>query len=83
MRAKERGVKREVDNLSVVECQRSPLADAAFVCRRLAREVGPYEEIGAGYVALTEELNSLGYAVTVRRSQVYLDCATPMQRLAS
>ena len=33
---------------------------------------GPYEEIGAGYVALTEELNSLGYAVTGPASEVYL-----------
>ena len=33
---------------------------------------GPYEEIGAGYAALTEELNSLGYAVTGPASEVYL-----------
>jgi effector-binding domain-containing protein len=33
---------------------------------------GPYEEIGAGYDALTEELNSLGYAVTGPASEVYL-----------
>ena len=33
---------------------------------------GPYEEIGAGYLALTEELNSLGYAVTGPASEVYL-----------
>jgi effector-binding domain-containing protein len=33
---------------------------------------GPYEEIGGGYVALTEELNSLGYAVTGPASEVYL-----------
>jgi effector-binding domain-containing protein len=33
---------------------------------------GPYEEIGAGYTALTEELNSLGYAVTGPASEVYL-----------
>jgi effector-binding domain-containing protein len=33
---------------------------------------GPYEEIGTGYVALTEELNSLGYAVTGPASEVYL-----------
>ena len=33
---------------------------------------GPYEEIGAGYIALTEELNSLGYAVTGPASEVYL-----------
>jgi len=33
---------------------------------------GPYDEIGAGYVALTEELNSLGYAVTGPASEVYL-----------
>ena len=33
---------------------------------------GPYEEIGAGYVAITEELNSLGYAVTGPASEVYL-----------
>ena len=33
---------------------------------------GPYEEIGAGYEALTAELNSLGYAVTGPVSEVYL-----------
>ena len=33
---------------------------------------GPYDEIGAGYAALTEELNSLGYAVTGPASEVYL-----------
>jgi effector-binding domain-containing protein len=33
---------------------------------------GPYEEIGAGYAALTAELNSLGYAVTGPASEVYL-----------
>jgi effector-binding domain-containing protein len=33
---------------------------------------GPYEEIGAGYETLTEELNSLGYAVTGPASEVYL-----------
>jgi effector-binding domain-containing protein len=33
---------------------------------------GPYEEIGAGYVAHTEELNALGYAVTGPASEVYL-----------
>lgn len=33
---------------------------------------GPYEEIGAGYAALTAELNSLGYAVTGPVSEVYL-----------
>jgi len=33
---------------------------------------GPYEEIGAGYAALTEELNSLGYAITGPASEVYL-----------
>lgn len=33
---------------------------------------GPYEEIGAGYIALTEELDSLGYAVTGPASEVYL-----------
>lgn len=42
---------------------------------------GPYEEIGAGYAALTEELNSLGYAVTGPASEVYLvgsdSAATP------
>ena len=33
---------------------------------------GPYEEIGAGYAALTAELNSLGYAVAGPASEVYL-----------
>jgi effector-binding domain-containing protein len=33
---------------------------------------GPYEEIIAGYTAITEELNSLGYAVTGPASEVYL-----------
>jgi effector-binding domain-containing protein len=33
---------------------------------------GPYDEIGTGYAALTEELNSLGYAVTGPASEVYL-----------
>ncbi|MBM3146398.1 MAG: GyrI-like domain-containing protein [Actinobacteria bacterium] len=33
---------------------------------------GSYQEIGAGYTALTEELNSLGYAVTGPASEVYL-----------
>jgi effector-binding domain-containing protein len=33
---------------------------------------GPYEEIGAGYAALSAELNSLGYAVTGPASEVYL-----------
>ena len=33
---------------------------------------GPYTEIGAGYAALTKELNSLGYAVTGPASEVYL-----------
>jgi effector-binding domain-containing protein len=33
---------------------------------------GRYEEIGAGYAALTAELNSLGYAVTGPASEVYL-----------
>jgi effector-binding domain-containing protein len=33
---------------------------------------GPYDEIGAGYDALTAELNSLGYAVTGPASEVYL-----------
>lgn len=33
---------------------------------------GPYHEIGAGYTALTEELNSIGHAVTGPASEVYL-----------
>ena len=33
---------------------------------------GPYEEIGAGYAALTEELNALGYGVAGPASEVYL-----------
>jgi effector-binding domain-containing protein len=33
---------------------------------------GPYEEIGAGYTALTEELDSLGHAVAGPASEVYL-----------
>ena len=33
---------------------------------------GPYEEIGAGYTALTEELNALGHAVAGPASEVYL-----------
>ncbi|HUK77724.1 MAG TPA: GyrI-like domain-containing protein [Thermoleophilia bacterium] len=33
---------------------------------------GPYEEIGAGYTALTEELDSLGYGVAGPASEVYL-----------
>jgi effector-binding domain-containing protein len=33
---------------------------------------GPYEEIGAGYDALSKELTALGYAVTGPASEVYL-----------
>jgi effector-binding domain-containing protein len=33
---------------------------------------GPYAEIGAGYAALSKELNALGYAVTGPASEVYL-----------
>ena len=33
---------------------------------------GPYEEIGAGYTALTEELDALGHGVAGPASEVYL-----------
>ena len=33
---------------------------------------GPYEEIGAGYTALAEELDGLGHAVAGPASEVYL-----------
>ncbi len=33
---------------------------------------GPYEEIGAGYTALTEALDALGHAVAGPASEVYL-----------
>lgn len=33
---------------------------------------GPYDEIGAGYTALTEQLNSQGHAVVGPVSEVYL-----------
>jgi effector-binding domain-containing protein len=55
------------DNTNDVRSDTMPAHYALVTTHR-----GPYEEIGAGYVALTEELNALGYAVTGPASEVYL-----------
>ena len=55
------------DNIGDVRADTMPAHYALVTTHR-----GPYDEIGAGYVALTEELNSLGYAVTGPASEVYL-----------
>lgn len=55
------------DNPDDVRCGTAPAHYALVTTHR-----GPYEEIGAGYVALTEELDSLGHAVAGPASEVYL-----------